>query len=155
MKYSKEQKDVLTTLFAHNPEVEVLYLTADNQAFTEASKADSHAQRLKDLEVITVTREGFEIGEALTTERAQEAGEGKIKSVDTIPTEVIDLEGNNKDAGAALADANAQTKATLEENSDNKVIEDDKAKAAAGAALEEKKETAKPAKASTAKADKK
>lgn len=80
MKITKEQQQILEIVFAHNPEAEVMHLTSDNQAFTESAKADSHSQRLGDEKVLTVTRSAFEAGEApLVTDRAQEAGEGKIK----------------------------------------------------------------------------
>jgi hypothetical protein len=114
MKLTKEVKEMLKTAFAHHPKVNVFFVTSDAQAFDEASRADSHAQRLSDENVLTVTREGFEAGEALETNRAQ-AAHVPVNAVDTIPMEVINLDkSGTNDAGSALETERKAVKAEIE-----------------------------------------
>lgn len=103
MKITKDLKETVNKAFAHS-ESRVLYFTSDGRAFTESHNADSQAQRLPDQDVLTVTRSEYETGAYSTiTERAQEAAEGKIKTVETIPSEVVDLENDEpKDAATVL-----------------------------------------------------
>lgn len=46
-------------MFAQNPEVATVFVTADDFGFTAESRADSHAQSLKDRTIETFTRDQF------------------------------------------------------------------------------------------------
>lgn len=51
-------EEIAKSIFARNPEIKELHITADGQAFRELHAAESHAQRSKDQKIASIKRDG-------------------------------------------------------------------------------------------------
>ena len=51
-------EEIAKSIFARNPEIKELHITADGQAFRDLHAAESHAQRSKDQKIASIKRDG-------------------------------------------------------------------------------------------------
>lgn len=51
-------EEIAKSIFARNPEIKELHITADGQAFRDLHAAESHAQRSKDQKITSIKRDG-------------------------------------------------------------------------------------------------